>query len=179
MPANLDPQNLLTPAAIGGGASLLQQTPAVDHTGYPRYGLAMRFRVEVDQLAKLGSWLSCKGLKVEFKSTVMTEGSNYTSSTLLPERLEYGRITLERAIRQPDSTQVQNWLRDVQAKWIVPGQSCYSQMAKITLLDYDQSTLMSWTLRDVVPVSWSCSPLAAKSGDVAVETLELQHGGFL
>jgi phage tail-like protein len=179
MPTNLDPQNLLSPAAIGGLVALSQPSAAVDHTEYAKYGMAMRFRVVVDQLGKLGSWHSCKGLKVNFKTTAIASGGDYTSSTLLPDRVEYGPITLERAIRGPDTSAVQTWLRQVQAKWLVPGQQFQPQTAVITLLDATQNTLMSWTLRDVCPVSWSCAPFTAKSTDVAIETLELQHGGFL
>lgn len=179
MPTNLDPQSLLTPAAIGGAVSAFQPGTTTSPTDYATYGMAMRFRVVVDQLGKLGSWYSCKGLHVTFKTTALPTGGDYTATTLLPDRVEYGPITLERAVRQPDTSQVQKWLQDVQAKWVVPGQVFQGQTAKITLLDAGQSDVMSWTLRDVCPVSWSCVPFSAKSNDIAIETLELQHGGFL
>lgn len=40
------------------------------------YGLAMRFIVTVDDLS-LGSWSSCRGLKVDLKVTRVQEGGNY------------------------------------------------------------------------------------------------------
>jgi phage tail-like protein len=52
----------------------------------------------------------------------------------------------------------------------------------ISLLDVYQDTAMpaaTWQLQSAFPSSWSGPSLNAKSGDVAMETLTLEHDGFL
>ncbi|HEX4705441.1 MAG TPA: phage tail protein [Pseudonocardiaceae bacterium] len=180
MPTSLDPQQYLSPTLIGGAASMLAQAPPMGK--YPAFGMTMRFRVTVYALAAkndLGHWSSCKGLKVNFVTTPVKEGAQYTSATYLPERVEYGKITLERAMCRSDSQKVVDWLQAVQTNWMTPGGTLKLNDMKITLFDAVGEEVMTWTLTGVCPVSWSCSPFSSKGTDIAVETLELQHEGFL
>jgi len=109
----------MSPAIIGGAASLMAKAGTPD--AYPSFGMTMRFKVVVPALGKdLGRWSSCKGLKVTFNTTAVKEGGDYTASTFLPERVEYGRVTLERAMTKGDSANVVDWLRNVQSKWLTP-----------------------------------------------------------
>ncbi|HEX3786618.1 MAG TPA: phage tail protein [Pseudonocardiaceae bacterium] len=180
MPTFLSSQ-LASPTVVGRTLSDQPGVPVPSPADYPVYGLVMRFGVQVDELTDLGNWSSCKGLTVEFKTRLVHSGGNYTSATVLPERVEYQRITLERAMRTPDSTRVLDWLTRVQSQWMSPGQSYSGCAASIRLLNpVDQRTdLMTWTLREVYPVSWSGPSFSAKGNDLAMETLVLQHGGFL
>jgi phage tail-like protein len=152
---------------------------------YPVYGLTTRFRVVIDdgEVSSLGDWASCKGLKVEFKFKQVQRGGDYTSTVSLPERLEYDRITLERGIRQPYTDDVQAWLRKIKNSWLTPSfnrpDGC---TATITLIDPTKppAKLADWKLEQVYPVSWSGPSMSAGGSDaVAMETLVLQHGGFL
>jgi phage tail-like protein len=180
MPTSLDPQQYLSPTMIGGAASMLASVPTPG--SYPAFGMTMRFRVTVYALAAnndLGHWSSCKGLKVSFVTTTVKEGAQYTSSTMLPDRVDYGKITLERAMTRSDSGKVVDWLRAVQTNWMTPGGTLNPNDMKITLFDAVGDEVMTWTLSGVVPVSWSCSPFSSKGTDIAIETLELAHDGFL
>jgi phage tail-like protein len=49
----------------------------------------------------------------------------------------------------------------------------------IDLQDVHQKVVASWKLRNAYPVSWSGPALDARQNAVAVETLTLDHEGFL
>lgn len=145
-----------------------------------RLGMAMRFKVVVDDI-DLGGWATCTGLDVDFKTTPIKEGGNYEYQTILPERVEYSPVTLTRAMTGKDSARVQQWLSTVVSKWFdASSPTDYGpRTAKITLMDSEGKEVISWSLRSVYPAQWRGPELRASSGDVAVETLQLIHEGFL
>ena len=51
--------------------------------------------------------------------------------------------------------------------------------ACITLHDAAQREVISWTLTGVFPKRWTGPQLEGKSTEMAMETLELAHEGFL
>lgn len=149
------------------------------------YGLSMRFQVTVGALS-LGAWSACKGLKVELKTIRAAEGGNYWSERVLPEKITYSTITLERAVHPQDSKAVQNWLQEVASKWMnyappdgAAGTPYSPTTARIWLLGAYNRPVMDWTLINVYPVSWTGPSLSATENKVAIETLELAHEGFL
>ena len=147
----------------------------------PPYGLAMRFQVTVDGL-DLGSWSACSSLKVKLEAKKVTSGGDYSTQRIMPDHVEYPNITLQRAVHQTDTKTVKAWLEEKVTQWmnwsgsgdIYPGGT-----AKITLLGVQGTEVMHWDLTGVYPVSWSGPELAANKKDVAIETLELAHQGFL
>lgn len=182
MPVNLDPQQYLSPALLGGAAAAMGSPTKLG--SYPKFGMSMWFTVEVDALppatGDLGHWAKCGGLSVEFAITTIRDGMDYMSGgVLLPERVKYSKITLERAMNETDSQNLYEWLCNVQKNWMKPGGRLVAQKARITLNDANQGKVMAWTLDGVVPVGWKCSAFAAGQGSIAMETLELQHEGFL
>lgn len=189
MPTFISPQ-MLSPSLIGAAAQALSSSP-VNPATYAVYGLTMRFAVTVDDLSNLGTWATCKGLRVEFKTKPVTEGGDYTRSFALPDRLEYERITLERAMNKRDSDAVRQWLVRMKDKWMTPtspppgarpsSPKDAGGTATIRLLDPTDLTkdIFAWNLTNVLPVSWSGPSFSAKGNEVALETLVLQHGGFL
>jgi phage tail-like protein len=145
-----------------------------------KLGMAMRFHVVVDEI-DLGGWATCKGLQVNFESKAVDEGANYEYQVILPERVKYSAIELTRAMNQQDSAAVQRWLSQVVSKWYdATSPTDYSaRTARITLLDAFNGEVASWTLRSIYPKRWSGPNLNASGHDIAVETLELVHEGFL
>lgn len=143
-------------------------------------GMAMRFQVVVDDI-NLGSWATCRGLTVEFKSQLVNEGANYEYQVILPDRLSYSSVTLTRAMTKADSQSVQAYLSKVVSKWYDANSPTdyIAGTAKITLLDAHGGEVTSWTLRSVYPKKWSGPDLNASGRDFAIETLELIHEGFL
>jgi phage tail-like protein len=145
-----------------------------------RLGMAMRFRVSVDGI-NLGSWATCSGLEVEFKSKRVSEGGNYEYSVILPDRVEYRAVTLRRAMSSQESAIVQRWLHGVVSGWYNAGSpNDYGpRTAEIELFDSAGAVVASWTLRNVFPSKWSGPDLDATGNRVAVEQLDLVHEGFL
>lgn len=151
--------------------------PLPSHGGF---GMSMRFQVVVDEI-DLGGWSTCSGLSAEFKHTLETDGGSYGHKVVLPETVEYPMITLQRAMVRQDSMKVQHWLSKVVSKWFDGGSpSDYSQRtARISLYDAQLREVISWSLRNVYPSSWTGPNLDATGHLVAVETLKLVHEGFL
>lgn len=139
----------------------------------------MRFAVTVDGLS-LGHWSACRGLQVDLKTIRVREGGNYGFEQILPDRISYSPVTLERAVESAASAAVQSWLRQVASQWMGgPGGSYQAGSAQITLLDAASKPVTSWTLTGVYPSSWSGPALNATEDRVAIETLVLEHEGFL
>jgi len=146
-----------------------------------RLGMSMRFRVSVDGI-NLGSWANCAGLSVEFKNTRLTDGGNYEHSVILPDRVEYKAVTLRRAMSQQESATVQRWLHGVVSGWYnaASPRDFGPRTAEIELFDASGSAVVAtWTLRNVFPSRWSGPDLDATGTQVAIESLELVHEGFL
>jgi phage tail-like protein len=145
-----------------------------------KLGMSMRFHVVVDEI-DLGGWATCKGLQVSFENIAVNEGANYEYQVILPDRLKYAPIVLTRAMTQQDSAAVQRWLSKVVSKWYdATSPTDYSaRTARITLLDAFGGEVASWSLRSIYPKRWAGPDLNANGKDVAMETLELVHEGFL
>jgi phage tail-like protein len=147
---------------------------------HARLGMAMRFRVSVDGI-NLGSWATCAGLSVEFKNKKYTDGGNYEHSVILPDRISYRAVTLRRAMSRAESALVQRWLGQVVQGWYntAAPRDFGPRTAEIELFDATAHPVASWTLRNVYPTRWSGPDLDAGGAKVAIETLELEHEGFL
>ncbi|MEV6718009.1 phage tail protein [Lentzea sp. NPDC051208] len=144
-----------------------------------KLGLAMRFVVVVDDIS-LGHWSSCSGLKVEFKTAKVNEGGEYRKSTVLPDRIEYGQLTLKRAVHRNGSDEVQRWLQRAMNDWMnsADGSLPVSQTATITVMDANNDPVYAWTLTGVQPMSWTGPELDASTSRVAVETLTCVYDGI-
>jgi phage tail-like protein len=163
------------------GRPLATQSPPTPGD-WPKYGMAMRFKVTIEHasaagISDLGMWSGCKGLKVTFATTPVKMGGVYAYERLLPDTIKYQNVTLERGVNYSDSSNVQSWLASVAKNW---QDSTYQRASmSITMYDATGGSAMVWTLRDVIPVSWSGPSLSATDNKVAIETLELAHQGFL
>jgi len=144
-----------------------------------RFGMAMRFAVTIGGF-NLGSWAKCSGLSVEFKNKKVTEGGNYDYPIYLPDKVEYKTIQLKRAISAKESAQLKLYLSSVVSKWYkATSPADYSDTAQIYLYDHEGKQVMTWELDHVYPARWSGPDLDATNKNIAIETLELVHQGFL
>jgi phage tail-like protein len=175
-----NPSQFLSPTLVGALAAPVQAPSSPDKR--IDLGLAMRFLVEVGGL-NLGHWQSCNGLRVNFQTTAVQQGGEYRRRTLIPEQVEYGDITLKRAVTADGSKSVAEWLRTAVDKWV----NCdytgdvhqpSKETATITVLDAHGKSVYAWTLDGVYPKSWSGPELDASSSRVAVETLVFSYDGF-
>jgi phage tail-like protein len=172
----LDVPSAYPPAAGGAG---------VDGSTFRSFGLSMRFAVSFssgDGIVQLGEWSSCKGLKVDFKSEAVKSGGRYDYEVKLPTQVTYSPVVLERAMERRSSQQLQNWLGKLVATWVNyadAGAAAPNGTLYIELHDVYQDVVAAWSLRNAYPVSWSGPTLDAKGSTVAIETLTLEHQGFL
>lgn len=148
------------------------------------FGLSMRFIVKFSNhggIADLGEWSSCKGLKVEFKTDPVKLGGEYCEEVKLPTFVTYSPIVLERAVEHDVSGKLQAWLAKMAKSWVEYDAhgSPSGGTVHITLLDAHGKSVMTWVLEEVFPVSWTGPTLDVKQNSVALETLTLEHGGFL
>lgn len=139
-------------------------------------GLAFRFEVVVDGF-DLGSWSSCKGLGVTFKHQKVLELGQHAHTSYVPDRADYTNVLLMRAMKAGDWTTTKQWLEDVSGDgWLI---TSGANSATIRLKDAKLDTVAEWTLRNALPASWKAPQFDANGKTVALETLELQHEGFL
>ncbi|WP_405497598.1 phage tail protein [Streptomyces sp. NBC_00096] len=134
--------------------------------------LANRFSVEVHNGEyNLGSWAQVQGLDVQWKMADYRAGDAGNDRWYFPGFTEYTPLKLTRAACK-DSTTVQKWLSSNSFK-------SQGHTGVITLMDPHNQPVISWSMRRIIPVKWSIASFEAGQSKVALETLELQHLGFL
>jgi phage tail-like protein len=133
--------------------------------------LGLRFTVTIDGQASLGNWTKCEGLTVEYDVHEYSEGGLNGFVHRLPGRAKYQNIKLTRPI-DASSAAVAGWVASVQAM----GNRVTAQIA---VLDPEGAPVTFWNLLDVFPVRWTGPNLDIDTAQVATETLELAHNGFL
>lgn len=139
-------------------------------------GLSFRFDVVIDGY-DLGSWSGCKGLGVRFQLVKFTELGEHQRSSYVPGGTEYTAVTLSRAMAAGDWDTTKRWLEAVASDGWLTSSSPYT--ATVTLRDAQLAEVASWTLRNAFPASWKAPVLEAGGRNVAIESLELVHEGFL
>ncbi|MFZ4276713.1 phage tail protein [Streptomyces arboris] len=172
------------PAATPG--ALFGQRQARSPGEYPRAGMAMRFHVALDEWeTDLGMWSGCRGLQVQFASKEIVEGGQYYDHVLLPDRVKFSTVTLERLMTQADSPRLQAWLARVASHWTGheyeagPDSAYQGQNVTIRLFDHQGRVVSRWVLSNAVPKEWVGPDLDANSNSVAVEKITFEHRGFL
>src|SRR6266849_7673425 len=135
------------------------------------FGLALRFRVVIDSFGSLGSWSKCDGLTVEYEIQEYQEGGQNDYVHRLPGRCKYQNIKLTRPLDKT-SADVASWVAGQRQK-------VERSNAEIAVLDPAGEVVAKWNLRGVYPVKWTGPSLDAAGNQIAIETLELAHNGFL
>lgn len=166
----------MTIAAIGAAGMSLAPAGKGKQKANPSYGLAYRFRVEIDQ-CDLGNWQSCSGLKVEYKPAEIPHGGQYLHAKYMAGSFTYPKIVLKRAVSKDGSKKLHQWLKCAARDWVA-GTCTAANNAKITMYDAYDNEVLVWKLASARPASWSGPDLDATSSKLAIETLELVHEGF-
>ena len=99
-----------------------------------------------------------------------TGNLNQDSVQKLPGLSKYTNITLKRGLTRDLS--LWNWIQNA-----LTG-SVQRATVAITLLDQADNPQWTWTLKNAWPCKWAGPVLIAKSGEVAIETLEICHEGL-
>lgn len=133
-------------------------------------GLGLRFRVSIDG-QDFGNWQKCDGLSVEYDIHEVKEGGENAFVHKLPGRAKYETIKLTRPIDE-HTGRVTMFVASMQLV-VLPG------TAHISVLDPAGEAVADWYLIGVYPVKWSGPTLDVDGNQLATETLELAHNGFL
>jgi phage tail-like protein len=136
-------------------------------------GLANRFRVKVTGGPDLGSWQKAEGLDVTWEVADYRMGDGGNMRWFAPANTKYNPIKLTRAAEGKDSQQVRDWLNKNSF-----GHKAGNEI-QIVLEDSGKNQVMEWHLKNVMPKKWSITSMDAGASSVAIETLELEHEGFL
>ena len=137
----------------------------------PDYGLALKFRVTIDNHGSLGNWSKCDGLAVEYEVQEYQEGGMNDYVHRLPGRRKYQNIKLTRPLDK-DSAEVSKWVAKMGNK---PDRST----AEIAVLDAAGEVVVQWNLEGAYPAKWTGPSMDATGNQIANETLEIAHNGFL
>lgn len=134
--------------------------------------LSFRFRVEFNKL-EVGGFSEVTGLQVEVEVFDYREGglNDYIHKLAGP-------------VRYPSNLILKHGLMDAdfiwQWEWQMLQGAIERRNVSIILLDSTgQQDKWSWDFKDAFPVRWSGPNLRAGSAEVAIETLELAHRGFI
>lgn len=187
--------------AFSAGASMAGSASAavsgmLGSPGAPKnYGLTHRFKVTLKGArGSLGEWTSVDGLGVQFQHEQNPQGSDHEQRGVMPGKLTYNNITLKRPISGDSFTTMMKWISDVRQQWLNrinaptdtsdPASTPMNDTMTIDLFGVAATgtqviKVATWTLTDVLPVSWSAPSLSADKSNVAIETLVIRHGGFL
>lgn len=136
--------------------------------------LALRFEVVLDGVQSLGTFTSCDGLGVEYEMLEWPEGGENTYVHKLPARMKYGTVKLSRPI-DAGTAKVAEWFSGMKNKV-----TRSTAVIKVYDGNYGNNTpIVQWTLNGVYPVRWTGPSLTSEGNQVAKETLELAHHGFM
>jgi phage tail-like protein len=134
-----------------------------------------RFRVEVDVdeqgQTDLGAFTECGGLAASYEMKEYREGGQNAFVHRIPGQLKFDNVRLARPV-DASSAAVASWFSRMRDR-------VERTTARITALDPAGEELATWTLVDVYPVKWTGPALSATGSNVATETLELAHNGFV
>lgn len=133
--------------------------------------LGLRFHVTIDGKDSLGDWTKCEGLTVEYDVYEYKEGGLNAYVHRLPGRAKYQNLKLTRPVTKA-TADVLAWLSKVKP-------DVERTTAKVAVLDEAGTEIASWTFYQVYPLRWTGPTLDVGQNQVATETLELCHAGFL
>ncbi|MFI9269967.1 phage tail protein [Kitasatospora sp. NPDC052896] len=136
---------------------------------YP--GTTVHFRLQITGI-DLGVFTSCSGLGAQVELEQRAEGGANGFVWQLPTRVTFPNVTLSRGLT-PDSAKIATYLTALQQR-VTRG------TAQITALDSTlRTTIATWSLNQVVLARWSGPSFDPTRSEVAMESVELAHQGFL
>jgi phage tail-like protein len=159
-----------SPGSVGASGTG-QNTIRAGAIGSPQLGMAHRFTVKIGT-RNLGNWAKASGLKVSWKPLEHRPGDVVNGVWWYPGTTSYEPIKLSRAADKTNSQTTWTWLKSVSSKNM-------PDTGHIALYDAGNAEVFHWDLDGVFPISWDIEAFDASASKVAIETLTLQHNGFL
>jgi phage tail-like protein len=129
----------------------------------------LRFKVEI-QDAVIGRFSECSGLSAEYEVMQYEEGGQNEFVHQLRGRLKYPNLVLKRGITNEDAL----------LKWFLQSKERDRRgTVTVTLVSPSAKDVRRWSFAAAAPVKWQGPTLNAGSSNVATETLEIVHQGFV
>jgi phage tail-like protein len=139
-----------------------------------KIGLGNRFKVKVTPGGwDLGSWAKADGLDVNWEVPDYRMGDGWNARLFAPANTKYTPVKLTRAADSKDSRTVRDWLNKNAINHDVGAE------VEIKLHDSFGTEVIAWNLKNAVVKKWAITTFDAGQGSVAIETLEIDHEGFL
>jgi phage tail-like protein len=133
--------------------------------------LSFRFHVEIGNL-KVGEFTEVTGLQAEVEVFEYREGGGNDFVHKLAGPVRYpSNLVLKHGLM--DANQIWQWEQQ-----ILEGTISRTNIT-IVLKDETGQDRWRWKFKDAYPVKWSGPDLRAGTAEVAIETLELAHRGFI
>ena len=140
----------------------------------PPFAAAFSFSVDG---VELGRFTEISGLAVTMAVEEIVEGGNNESAVKLPGPLSWPNLVLKRGLTSDDA--MLKWMLGYSGEgFAATGRSATKRLATITLYTSRGKPARRWSVRDAMPVRWTGPQFAADGGALAVEELEVCHGGF-
>lgn len=130
------------------------------------------FKLSIDAEFDLGVWTSITGLGMALETKPMGDAGMSFFEHKIPGHVKYTDIVLKRPVYS-SSGNVLNW---ISAYHMAP----IPTVGEIAAIDQSGTTIVSWQMIGVSPVSWKGPDFDANAAlSVPTETLEIAHQGFL
>ena len=144
-------------------------------TDTSKVGLSNRFVVSMTSMKKwdLGSWSKADGLDVTWDVAEYRMGDGGNDRLYFPGNTKYTNVKLSRAVSD-EYSKTKDWLDSTSWNW-----EPFEGTIELYTSNGNEPAVATWTLRDVMPSKWNVATFDAGASQVAIETLELVHRGFL
>jgi phage tail-like protein len=127
------------------------------------------FVVKVADIDTIGMFTRCSGLELQIDVLQYAEGGNNEFVHQLPGQLSYPNLELTRGLTDQDA--IFKWFSATRTQ---------AQLKEVTITFQNQmqQPIRTFTFADAYPVRWSGPTAQAGTATVALETLEIAHGGL-
>ncbi len=113
------------------------------------------------------------GLDIETEPLEYRAGNNPVFSTSkMPGMIKTGNITMKKGVFAKDNA-IFDWFNEIKMNTIT------RKALTISLLDEAQAPTMVWKVQNAFPVKVVGTDLKAEGNEVAVESIEIAHEGFV
>jgi phage tail-like protein len=129
----------------------------------------LRFLVEITGVP-IGAFAECSGLQIDMEPEKYEEGGENRFVHKFRNRMSHPNLVLKRGVT--NEAALLQWLLDCQDR-------VTRREGLVALVAPDATRVRAWRIKDAFPVKWQGPTLNASSNNLATETLEIAHHGFM
>lgn len=118
-----------------------------------------------------GSFSECTGLDATMEPKVIKEGGRNWGVAQRAGRVSFSTVILKRGITS--NAHLWTWF-----DFVGNGSYSHRMNAVVTMFDTAGQGVMTWRLKNAMPIKFKTSDLNAKATDVAVEEIHIAHEGL-